>query len=171
MARNYNIPNYHTDPKAESLVDMALRFPQRVVSEDGTRGLVVKISPSLVAKFRRVTGETDELFKEFHIANRLHKGGVLVPEPEGIFEIPFKVEGYYNCGSAFPALVMEFVDGHGIKELYGNELREALESASRQYIKAERLGFHAADKEGGNFIWAPDKGGSFLIDFEFWSKF
>jgi len=138
-----------------------------------------RISDDKVAKFGAYFWEARpriakrQVDKEYGIARDLHRGGVLIPEPIGVYKIPIKVlddEGKRKIEVVRPAFVMSYIEGRVLGDLKGEEKTKALEMRKEEIEKCKRLKLVPIDFENkGNSILGNDQR-LYLIDFDHWGR-
>jgi hypothetical protein len=138
--------------------------------------VVVQTAPDTAAKFLLYGNSAASRFAyEYKMQRDLRRAGVSVPEPDGVRNVTFPLEGYYrHFGKSLPAFVMEFIDGRALcDESWHYDLslyQTALEAEMDELRKAERLGFRPGFDAIGNSIWSPSERRIYLIDFQHWKK-
>lgn len=159
-----------------SFSELTLKYEQTLI-RISTSGVVVRISPTLVAKFKKFPTPSDlrggrctSLEDECAIADELYKNGVLVPKPIGVSNIRCMIEEWTRYKLVTPAFVMQHLCGILLKDLEHNEKFKEIDRLRYKEIrKAGELGFAVEDANLSNCIWVPDNG-VYLIDFSYWYK-
>jgi len=129
--------------RQEDICKQALKFEQRLIEGYGDYFHVVQITPNLVAKVSNYGG-AEYLQKEFKNLSLFRENGIIVPKPEGVFKIPYKLLSWSKQRSG---LVMEYIDGVSPDDLPWLDQYHADRLFEVELEKVRKLGYMPMDEQ------------------------
>lgn len=116
------------------------------------------------------------LAKEYAIGLALYRGGISVPRPYGILELPHPDPTYrpgFFSSRAFPALVMDFIDSldltrQGYTSVTFHKDTHLQKLVDQEVTKIKSLGIQPNDVHPCNILWNPVSQQVHLVDFTGW---